>query len=134
MKIKQGKQFILCSGYDNHTKTDHTLSLISDLLARGYHVKQVEGCFKGQREKSLLVTNVNGPIDYSILFLLRDKYYQDQFVHVDTFRDARAISTNSLRVIELGKFVRALPDAASERDNWTKDVTNDQYWITDLAA
>jgi hypothetical protein len=138
MKIKQGKPFIVCSGYDQHINIDRTLSLVSDLVRRGYSYKYVKGCYKGKQENSVLIYAQHGAIDYDLLFLLRDKYYQESYLYVDQWRDALLVhllpNRNGEGSLNLGKFVRAKLNDVSNYDAWTQDVKTGQYWICDRAA
>lgn len=134
MKIKQGKPFIILTSENIH-------KIVSKLIDHKLKFKYVAGNYNGVSEVSVLVA-VNDDGDVEFLRLLANQHKQESILYVDHNRDAKLLLTPEHKLyrdvvdhsIGLGKFVRALPDVALERDNWTKDISTSQYWITDLAA
>lgn len=99
------------------------------LQVAGYGIKQVDGVYKGQKEKSFVVV---GATDNAILSLAWT-FSQESVLKLHGDRHADLLYTNGV-VEPLGKFVAVGQAEALKHDSYTYCPVNDTFYIIEVAT
>jgi hypothetical protein len=89
----------------------------------GWGVKEVEGCYKGMRELSYLVTV---PEPTLVVHVVARLFNQETLILVDEDNQATLIGLDFVSEESLGTFQRITEAEAKASGNWTRD--GNQYW------
>lgn len=112
----------LISDADNKLRAD---GLRAYLNLKGYGVKQVLGCYKGEREISFLILG----IDESEALALARAYGQESVLHVDANRAASLVYSHADRArLPLGRFQAVPADQVADLDAYTIDPQTGLVW------
>jgi len=127
--------FVIISVFRNNKplfeNIDNTAKAVTHLQSFGLKTKIVDGVYKGDSEKSILVPIINQNFDLSTVKQLASIYDQESILFVDSDRNAKLIFLkNSLGNQNLGKFISVPKGIAIQVENYTFDGKD--HYICDL--
>lgn len=126
-----GKAYVVFSVFQGHRVDWASHKVITDLLEfKNISFKELDGCYKGIKEKSIIMSLEHYPI---IKDMLKEVYNQESVLILETHKhglykaSVEYLADNM--VVSIG-FLRSAPEhVALLQDAWSYDATQDKYFI-----
>ena len=113
-----------CTEFENRQKT---VELLSRFAGCGIAFGIVQGCYKGQREQSVLV-ELRDALDWQRVLQAAAAFKQESVLYIDSDRIASLYYVDPFRESQrLGKLVPVSAQQAERLGNWTR-TSNGQYY------
>lgn len=119
------------SGKDEESNRAAHGQLLEELRARGFDAKEVQGCYKGQKELAMLMLANDAHIHH-VIMNLACRYGQESVLFVSQDRNGFLWFTDEKTPVEyLGTWQEIPSPFHLTRDAWTQDLKTGLFYVVE---